>query len=51
MFPEGVNEASIDVVDGDSQKNNNQILGHSLDEGVLVPNSICRVARYVHFVK
>lgn len=36
MFAEGVNEACIDVVDGDAENHNNHVLGHSFSEGVSV---------------
>lgn len=36
MFAEGVDEVCIDVVDGDPQRHNNHILGHSFSEGVSI---------------
>ena len=36
VFAEGVNEAGIDVVDGDPDHHNNQILGHSFREGISI---------------
>ena len=34
VFAEGVNEACIDVVDGDPENHDNRILGHSFREGI-----------------
>ena len=36
VFAEGVNEACIDVVDGDPENHNNHILDHSFSEGVSI---------------
>ena len=36
VFAEGVNEACIDVVDGDPENHNDHVLGHSFIEGVSI---------------
>ena len=36
VFTKGVDEACIDVVDGDAENHNNQILGHSFSERVSI---------------
>ncbi len=49
VFTKGLNEAYIDVVDGDAENHNNHILGHSFSEGVSILDDhshICR--RHVH---
>ena len=37
VFAEGVNETCIDVVDGEAENHNNNVLGHSFGEGVSGP--------------
>lgn len=52
MFAEGVNEANIDVVDGDPENQNNHVLGHSFSEGVSVLCNHGHAGRsHIHFAK
>lgn len=36
VFAKGLNEACIDVVDGDAEDDNNHVLGHSFGERVSI---------------
>ena len=45
VFAEGVDEAGVDVVDGDPENHNNDILGHGFREGIWVPTNQCHVDR------
>lgn len=48
----GLNEACIDVVDGDAENHNNHILGHRFREGVAILNHHGHVGRrHVHVFK
>lgn len=52
MFAEGVNEARVDVVDGDPQKQDNHVLGDGFAERISVLNRRAHVGcRHVHFWK
>lgn len=52
VFAKGLNEACVDVVDGDAENHNDHILGHSFGEGVSILNNDGHVGRrQVHLFK